>query len=384
MILEAAKVAGGLRGLGFDEFMDLALYHPEHGYYSSGKARIGTRSGGDFYTNVSVGSIYGEILAGQIVETWRQLGSPGHFHIFEQGANDGQLMADILQALQQEHEILPSIRAGIIESNPLLENLQKEKLSPWTGIVDWISTEDFRTVECGFYLANELLDAFPFALAEFSDAVWRERIVRLDPGGQPSWDVREPAPWLRARIRDLPVPRHAPFLIEIPRDLPSWAERTARLMGRGVILLCDYGFSEEELFSKPRPEGTYQCYSGHKRDTNPLERIGDKDITAHVNFTEVDRRLSSTGCHTLAFLDQHHFLIGAATNWLQRIERDGVTAQYQKQLRQLQTLIHPDTMGTQFHFLAAGKDLPPEFSLSGLRHRGNANLHHPQPLPEPV
>src|SRR2546423_3294747 len=78
----------------FARFMELALYHPQHGYYASGRACIGRA--GDFFTNISVGSIFGKLLAAQFAEVWEQLGRPRQFTIVEQGAHDGQFGADVL------------------------------------------------------------------------------------------------------------------------------------------------------------------------------------------------------------------------------------------------------------------------------------------------
>lgn len=369
-IRELLAAKGGAAG--FDEFMDAALYDSRCGYYGSGRARIGTRNGGDFFTNASVGAIYGEILAGQIAETWRNLGKPVPFVVYEQGANDGRLMADVLATLEEDAELFPAIRVHIIEPNALLQSRQTETLDPWREILSWSAEPPLSPAGHGFFFANELIDAFPFALVQHNGCEWVERVIRWDAAGSLCWDIRPAAGWLARRLRNEDVPEEQPFLLEVFRDLPGWAQETARLFHKGVILLCDYGFSREVHRAKPRPEGTFQCYSSHRRDALPLVDIGSKDITAHVDFTEVEEQLCGAGFSRLGFLDQHHFLVGAATPMLRRIESEGLSPATQKKLRQLQTLLHPETMGTSFQFLLMGKNLPHGFSLSGLRHAGKS------------
>src|SRR5207253_8137543 len=111
----------------FARFMELALYHPQHGYYGSGRASIGRR--GDFFTNVSVGSLFGRLLAAQFAEIWEKLGRPRDFKIVEQGAHDGVFAADALSALRQSAgDCFAATSYCIVEPFPIWQQRQKKNL----------------------------------------------------------------------------------------------------------------------------------------------------------------------------------------------------------------------------------------------------------------
>ncbi|MEX1009817.1 MAG: SAM-dependent methyltransferase, partial [Chthoniobacterales bacterium] len=140
--------------VGFDEFMAVALYHPHDGYYASEKPRTGKR--GDFFTSVSVGPVFGKLLAAQLLEMRDHLGAPDDFTLVEQGAHDGQLLADILAAWTGP---LPNVI--IIEPLPNLRALQQKNLAQWADRVTHASHESELPPFTGVFFANELLDAFP-------------------------------------------------------------------------------------------------------------------------------------------------------------------------------------------------------------------------------
>ena len=140
--------------IGFDEFMAAALYDPRHGYYASENSRTGKR--GDFFTSVSVGPVFGKLLAAQFLEMRGHLGNPDNFTLVEQGANDGQLMADVLDAWDG-----PVPRIVIIEPLANLRGMQRRTLGPWSNRVEWVARESELREFTGVFFANELLDAFP-------------------------------------------------------------------------------------------------------------------------------------------------------------------------------------------------------------------------------
>ena len=155
--------------LTFSRFMDLALYDSSVGYYASGRGRIGKR--GDFFTNVSVGSVFGKVLAGQLHEMWHRMGRPSRLALVEQGANDAQLALDILSSL--DPEMLAATRYWIVEPFPILRGLQEQTLKAFE-IVRWAeSLEDLPNFE-GIHLSNELVDAIPFHLLRSNGQTWEE------------------------------------------------------------------------------------------------------------------------------------------------------------------------------------------------------------------
>jgi SAM-dependent MidA family methyltransferase len=125
--------------------------------------------------------------------------------------------------------------------------------------------------------------------------------------------------------------------------------------------------TRDELLAPFRQEGTLACYSAHRRDSDPFERIGEKDITAHVDFTALTADARACGFEPVGYTDQHHFLVGAATRLLQSLDGLPPTPASTKKLRALRSLLHPETLGVQFKVLLASKDAPAS-TISGFRH----------------
>jgi len=165
---------------------------------------------------------------------------------------------------------------------------------------------------------------------------------------------------------DYPV-RPAGYTTEIRRGGEEIFRSLAGRMTEGFVLAVDYGMSTESLLAPHRTEGTLSCYRAHRRDANPLEAPGEKDITAHVDFTSLIAAAERAGFSVAGFTDQHHFLVGAAAEMLRAMDGLPPSPESRKKLRALQTLLHPESMGTQFHVLVLGRGLDGPAMLSGLQ-----------------
>src|SRR5215217_2775695 len=144
----------------FAWFMQQALYHREHGYYSSGHCAIGRK--GDYFTNVSVGPLFGQLLAAQFFEIWERLGKANDFVIVEQGAHDGQFARDVLEFVQQDFpDFFTALQYRIVEPFPILESRQRQTLECFGAKVEWDESLQPFT---GVHFSNELLDAMPMRL----------------------------------------------------------------------------------------------------------------------------------------------------------------------------------------------------------------------------
>ncbi len=346
--------------LTFARFMDLALYDPVVGYYASGRGKIGKR--GDFFTNVSVGSAFGRILAGQVREMWCRLGRPGRFSLVEQGANDGQLAVDILSAMDEE--TLPAIEYWIVEPFPILRRLQEQTLKAFGATVHWAEDLDALPVFDGVHLSNELVDALPFHLVRSKGREWEELRVAARED-RLVFEVGEPEKRLAAQVRALP-PRAKGTIAELRPAALAWIHKIASRLRNGFVLVIDYGFSREKLLSPYRTEGTFSCYRAHRRDARPLDEPGEKDITAHVDFTALAGSAVDAGFRIEGYADQHHYLVGASQDLLKELDRPP-DSDSQKTLRSLQTLLHPESMGTQYHYLALSKGVDSSPKLSSFR-----------------
>ncbi|MBX9743041.1 MAG: SAM-dependent methyltransferase [Chthoniobacterales bacterium] len=352
----------------FSNFLQEALYHPERGFYASARAQIGKQ--GDFFTNVSVGPIYGTILALVFEEIWQRLGSSDPFFIIEQGANDGRLAHDILEALQKKGnaQLSKSLHYIIVEPFPLLQQQQQATLKKWKN-VSWVADNKELPLFEGIYFSNELVDAFPFDLLRWDGSCWLEQRVLCNEDGSFIWTtepIHDPA--LEHVAKKLPKTLPLDFLWEVRLGVRPWLKAIAERMQRGVLLVADYGYAGADRFAAYRTQGSIACYEQHRRYDNPLEKVGERDITAHVDFTDLTEAGLEAGWEFLGFTDQHHFLVGAAEEWLRSLEGKAKDPNIQKMLRGLHTLMHPETMGRSFQFLGLGKKMKTTPPLNAFRY----------------
>ena len=349
----------------FDRFMQRALYDPEDGYYASGKCAIGKR--GDYFTNVSIGPIYGEVLAGQFVEMWQALGRPAGFTLVEQGAGDGQLARDILQALASTP--LAGVPLIVIEPSAALRDLQAGRLAGHD--VSWVADASSLPELSGVHYSNELFDAFPVHLVRSTGEGWAELHVGHADGAF-AWREMPATGELASLVANFPV-RPKGFTTEVCLAHRPLLRALAGKIARGFLLAVDYGMSRESLLAAHRTEGTLSCYRGHRRDSDPLEAPGDKDITAHVNFSLLAEDAVGAGWEFENLADQHHFLVGAATGLLLSMDGRPPDPASRKKLRSLQTLLHPEGMGRRFQAILFSRGIS-GVNLSGFQHAGKPGI----------
>ena len=319
----------------FAWFMQQALYHAEHGYYSSGRCVIGRK--GDYFTNVSVGPLFGQLLVAQFCEIWERLGKTDDFVIFEQGAHDGQFALDVLEFVQERLPgFFDALRYRILEPFPILEQQQRQKLEAFGNKVNWSdSLEPFT----GIHFSNELLDAMPVRLISNGT----EKFVGLE--GDNFVFVERPV--------DKTIFNQAAL---------DFIDQIAANLQRGYVIAIDYGFLDEKL------ERTVQVRARHRNVGSTFEQIGYADITMSVDWRSIVERAQANGLRVAGFTDQHHFLTGiishlASGEWSQSLQIDS-----RKAKRELQTLLHPEMLGRAFQVLALAKNVGPETNpLAGFK-----------------
>ena len=360
-----------------ERFIELALYHPRLGYYSHERLRVGR--GGDFITNVSVGRLFGEILADQIVELWELLGRPPEFTIMEAGAETGELASDLLGRLSQVGSAV-SWSYVIAEPNESKQEQQRrqfhgksdeQELVP-TGSVRWVRNMNGLEPITGIILGNELLDAIPTRVVEFSEDRWREVCVSLQDdsfkfGLEPIKDPR-----LTARIDKIPRPLPQPYRTEVNPAATDWIRDAAKTLRRGFILMIDYGYSRSDYYAPLRTEGTLALYRNQQRQENMFERIGETDITTHVDFSAIAEAGLEAGCQLIGFTDQHHFMVGAGENRMRSFESTDDREDRDQFLRAYKTLMHPEMMGLAFKYLLMGQGVPTMDKPTGFRYASEA------------
>ena len=332
----------------FAEFMARALYDSTHGYYSRAQGQIGKR--GDFFTSVSVGSFFGELLAFQFAR-WME-GLPKQeaaFQIVEAGAHDGQLAHDILEAMaEHESALFASIEYWIIEPSGTRRAAQQATLARFSN-VRWF--ENFLEIQNrvhGVIFSNELLDAMPLHPFAWNAERRRWEEIGVSISG-------ESFAWTRLPHATIPPPELPGALLDVMPDgyvvelspaASQWWRHAAAALARGRLMTIDYGGTLEELLSPGRVSGTLRAYAQHRVSSEVLANPGEQDITAHVNFFEIQRAGETAGLKTNAFTTQSQFLTEIARDlWMRR------GSWPQNQVRQFQTLTHPEHLGRPFRVL---------------------------------
>ncbi len=292
-----ASIAEAGGWLPFDRFMALALYEPGLGYYANALQKFGAMpdSGSDFVTAPGLTPLFGQTLAVQVGEALAQTGTD---EVFEFGAGTGALALQLLDALGDRLR-----HYSIIDLSGTLRERQAQTLAAHAGKVRWLNAWP-HAIE-GVVVGNEVLDAMPVQLLVRKAGVWHERGV-VSQGQALAWadratDLRPP----------LDIGGDHDVLTEIHPQaeafIASLAERLRAGRG-GAAFLLDYGFPEAEYYHPQRHMGTLMCHHLHRADDKPLENIGLKDITAHVNFTGIALAAQNAGLQVLGYTCQAHFL----------------------------------------------------------------------------
>jgi SAM-dependent MidA family methyltransferase len=319
-IVRAIEQAGGW--IGFDEFMALALYTPGLGYYANDSIKFGTMphaaqsveaAGSDFVTAPEMTPLFGQTVAAQVAQALQVTQT---CEVWEFGAGSGALALQLLQALQGLG--LPLPRYNIVDLSGSLRARQQLKLVKYLDHVQWVS--ELPATLQGVVIGNEVLDAMPVKLLARTKGHWYERGVALAPDA--SQRDADPAFVWQDRATDLRPPLviegEHDYLTEIHPQGESFVRTLADKLSVGAAFLIDYGFPEHEYYHPQRHMGTVMCHQGHESDIDPLQSVGLKDITAHVNFTGIALAAQDAGLSVLGYCTQARFLMNCGL--LQRLE----------------------------------------------------------------
>jgi SAM-dependent MidA family methyltransferase len=302
----------------FAEYMNLVLYHPEYGYYNSDRPNIGKE--GDFITSPHWGNDFAEVLAEQFVEMWEILDRPQNFAIVEMGAGTGNFAANLLQYLQPQYPDLFDILTYIIvEISPVLQAEQQQSLADFKA-VKWCNWEEVANNSIvGCFFSNELVDAFPvhqFILEKgqiqeiYVTAVKNDRTVNefIEVIGEVS------TPKITEYFDCLGIDVSASvyedgYRSEVNLVALDWMSTVAKKLQRGYLLTIDYGHPAHRYYNPRRREGTLQCYYRHRYHSNPYINVGRQDLTAHVDFTALEKQGELCGLNAIGFTQQAWFLM---------------------------------------------------------------------------
>ena len=353
----------------FAEFMDVALYWPDGGYYSpapasspAGGAPTPFGARGDYYTAPQAHPAFGALLAVQLYQFWLLLHRPHPFHVVEPGSGNGQLSRDILAAAQGlPEDFSRAISYLCLDRNPLPPTPgQPTTTTPIA--TDGLPLRGLR----GCILSNELLDSFPVHQVRLVDGRLREVFVTLGPArapGEPplAETLDDPStPALAARLEELEITLAEGQTAELCLHLDSWSTAAASALDQGFVLTIDYGRTADELYSPQlRPRGSLVTYYRHTQTDAPLRRIGQQDITAQVDFTALVNAGRRAGLDPLGYTTQARFLRNLDLDRLRRRVTSSPlpVAEGVANRAGLLALARPDGLG-DFKVLVQGRNLP--------------------------
>ena len=286
----------------FAEFMDIALYWSDKGYYTSNKNRWGVH--GDYITNSDISPVFSKLLAAQLNQMWHILGEPSPFNVIEVGAGSGELSFQIEKTIKDLFpEFYRAVNFKLIDvSYASKQGAKKDKFSFYS------SMDEIGHGITGCIISNELIDAFPVhqvieinGLKEiyvgYKDGQFVEIIDKPSTLGLPDYFAR------------LDIKLEHGQKAEVNLKTIDWIKSVGRLLDKGFVVTVDYGFPAKELF-QPHRGSTLQCYYKHAMNDNPFQRIGYQDMTSKVDFTNLTKAARGAGLEVTGFTTQFYFLMG--------------------------------------------------------------------------
>ena len=347
--------------MSFRDFMEWCLYYPGLGYYNGAKPRIGKT--GDFYTSPYVHSIFGTLIAKQLVEMW-QLMDRRPFTVVEYGAGTGLLCKDVLNYLQQHPDLYHQLTYAIIEKSEAMRNRQKMFVGDKPIWVDDIA--DITPVN-GCVLSNELLDNFAV-----HQVVMQKELMEVMVGFNGKEFIEELVPAsdiLKNYFQEQRIHLQEGYRTEVNLQALEWINNIGQALQKGFVLTIDYGFPAYELYHSKRNTGNLVCYYQHMMNENPYQHIGEQDITVHVNFSALKNYGERNGLQFTGFTSQAHFLHGLGiVEELRKMEIAGPSDRNatRKNAFVVQSLLM--NLGTKIRVLVQHKGIVSP-KLSGLRFR---------------
>lgn len=368
------------RRITFADYMDLVLYDPQQGYYATNVAKIG--AAGDFFTSPHLGRDFAELLAEQCIEMWQVMKRPVPFTLVEMGAGQGIIATDVLRYVRsQQPDFFNALEYIIVEKATALIAEQQQRLQGFIewGHLRWLRLEEIEPdsiVGCCF--SNELVDAFAVHRVAIANGQLQEIYVAaaeaLDPISFQEVMAQPSTPCLGEYFDLVEVDLNSNtylegYRTEVNLAALAWMAAIATRLKRGYLLTIDYGYTATQYYSCARRDGTLQCHYQHTTNYDPYSHVGQQDITAHVDFTALERQGALCGLATAGFTQQGLFLMAlglgdrlAANN----LGTSGLSLSDTMRRREaLHLLINPMGLGG-FGVLLQSKGLEKAYPLKGL------------------
>ena len=339
----------------FAEFMRLALYHPEGGYYASSYDPVGWKDGADYYTAPSRHPVFGAVLATQVAECLAAVGE-GPLDLVEFGPGSGALAQSLLRGLSAPASgHLAGLRCTLVESNPHRVGVQRRRLSE-AGLAENVRWMDLSAGEGaserlrGCLIANEVLDALPVHRLVFQEGSFKEIHVDWKEGlVETLRPISSPA--LLAELQRHTFGPREGQEVEVGLEAIRWIRRVASGLGRGYLFLFDYGHVAPEIYAPRHQRGTLLAYHRHRTNEDYLERVGRQDLTAHVNFSSVIAAAREAGLACCGLVPQGRFLLALGIlNRLRPASTEFSWEEYQER-KAIEVLFLPAGMGESHQVL---------------------------------
>jgi SAM-dependent MidA family methyltransferase len=349
----------------FAKYMDACLYDPQHGYYTRAE-QLPRR---DYFTSVDASPIFGRLLARQFQEMWVQLGRPAEFLLVEPGAGTGALAAQILDFTAESlPEFYSALQYVAVERSAARRAASAAALAPHLAAKHFAMASDMPgEIPCGCIFSNEFFDALPVHRLVREGNDLREIYVGSGASGLCERFGALSTPTLAEYLTEQGITLQEEQLAEVNLEACVWIAEMGRRLGRGFVLTIDYGHEAQELYDHRHMRGTLLAYEKHRASENFFRAPGEQDLTAHVNFTALDRYGSPAGLQRTGFTSQSNFLLSLARHSdFADLQSPAMTESQQTRARLLfKTLIYPEGMGETFQILIQHKGVE-QPHLSGL------------------
>ncbi len=365
-IIRAAIADAGGR-IPFARYMEIALTHPTHGYYASGRGAPG-REGADFLTAPETSPYFGRCLAVQVAECWQLLEQPAAFTVWEHGAGAGALARTILDALREtDPGAYAATTYRLDDVAPLSLAHARSALMDHAGHIAWGAPP---MGSIGIVLANEFVDALPVHRVRVTHDDLEEAFVVWDEahaGFAEAWAAPSTTQ-LAHLLAAEGIALEEGQIAEIGIAAAAWMTGIAARLGKGYVLLVDYGDVAPALYRPGRfPDGSLMCYYRHTANRLPFGHVGEQDMTAHVDFTALERAANAAGLTTLGLTNQASLLasLGLGEMLYTATQQATNAARYIAERNAVVRLIEPSAMGRN-RVLLLGKEMPTEPRPRGL------------------
>jgi len=312
-IIQRIQVEGPLS---FHDFMEMALYYPSWGYYTSAGEKIGKN--GDYYTSPCLGNFFGELIGKQMIEMWTCLDEQP-FSIVEYGAGSALLCRDMLEYLKRNNRMYKHLTYYLIEKSPEMKKKAEKVLAGFEDKIKWIDAIAVVPGISGCVFSNELVDNFAVHQVIMQDELME---VFVDYNGEFTELLKPASTQLHEHLKRSGIILPPGYRTEINLQAEDWIKEIALSLHRGFVLTIDYGYISADLFEKEQKAGTLLCYHKHAVNDDPYSYVGEQDITAHVNFSALSRYGAGLGLKHCGFTSQSNFLLSLGlTDHLRQLEK---------------------------------------------------------------